>query len=299
MEFGLFLLAYAVLTPGSIGWRSHLPGAVVMTRRVGAVQARGRDPARLLRLEGDAALRDDRGRGRAPRVPAAGERAVRVRRRAVRGGPRAPGRHHITHDRSKLPPPSRRTTGLPTGRTRRPAPGRPSCWWSVFSNASGIIFVREHRRGSALAANAWIAAIHEPGRALERHVPETRPRACSPRPRSPRAGAPSNATIPPRTRSLDAEIDSGTLDRNTATITATLAVSPVSSEAPITTDSGMPSRTAPSDDPETVPTAARRTLQPTIDRDVAGEEDERAERRSRPRPRTSPTETVTASSTSS
>ena len=31
MEFGLFLLAYAVLTPGSIGWRSHLPGALVMT----------------------------------------------------------------------------------------------------------------------------------------------------------------------------------------------------------------------------------------------------------------------------
>ena len=31
MEFGLFLLAYAVLTPGTIGWRSHLPGAAVMT----------------------------------------------------------------------------------------------------------------------------------------------------------------------------------------------------------------------------------------------------------------------------
>jgi uncharacterized BrkB/YihY/UPF0761 family membrane protein len=31
MEFGLFLLAYAVLTPGTIGWRPHLPGAVVMT----------------------------------------------------------------------------------------------------------------------------------------------------------------------------------------------------------------------------------------------------------------------------
>ncbi len=31
MEFVLFLLAYAVLTPGSIGWRAHLPGAVVMT----------------------------------------------------------------------------------------------------------------------------------------------------------------------------------------------------------------------------------------------------------------------------
>lgn len=31
MEFALFLLAYTVLTPGSIGWRSHLPGALVMT----------------------------------------------------------------------------------------------------------------------------------------------------------------------------------------------------------------------------------------------------------------------------
>jgi uncharacterized BrkB/YihY/UPF0761 family membrane protein len=31
MEFGVFLLAYTVLTPGSIGWRSHLPGALVMT----------------------------------------------------------------------------------------------------------------------------------------------------------------------------------------------------------------------------------------------------------------------------
>jgi uncharacterized BrkB/YihY/UPF0761 family membrane protein len=31
MEFGLFLLAYTALTPGSIGWRSHLPGAIVMT----------------------------------------------------------------------------------------------------------------------------------------------------------------------------------------------------------------------------------------------------------------------------
>ncbi len=31
MEFGLFLLAYTVLTPGSIGWRSHLPGALLMT----------------------------------------------------------------------------------------------------------------------------------------------------------------------------------------------------------------------------------------------------------------------------
>ncbi|HET9249078.1 MAG TPA: YhjD/YihY/BrkB family envelope integrity protein, partial [Actinomycetota bacterium] len=31
MEFGLFLLAYAVLTPGAIGWRTHLPGALLMT----------------------------------------------------------------------------------------------------------------------------------------------------------------------------------------------------------------------------------------------------------------------------
>jgi membrane protein len=31
MEFGVFLLAYAVLTPGAIGWRVHVPGAVVMT----------------------------------------------------------------------------------------------------------------------------------------------------------------------------------------------------------------------------------------------------------------------------
>jgi len=31
MEFGVFLLAYTVLTSGSIGWRSHLPGALVMT----------------------------------------------------------------------------------------------------------------------------------------------------------------------------------------------------------------------------------------------------------------------------
>jgi uncharacterized BrkB/YihY/UPF0761 family membrane protein len=31
MEFGLFLLAYTALTPGSIGWGSHLPGALVMT----------------------------------------------------------------------------------------------------------------------------------------------------------------------------------------------------------------------------------------------------------------------------
>jgi uncharacterized BrkB/YihY/UPF0761 family membrane protein len=31
LEFGLFLVAYTVLTPGRIGWRAHLPGAVVMT----------------------------------------------------------------------------------------------------------------------------------------------------------------------------------------------------------------------------------------------------------------------------
>ena len=31
LEFGLFLVAYTVLTPGRIGWRAHLPGALVMT----------------------------------------------------------------------------------------------------------------------------------------------------------------------------------------------------------------------------------------------------------------------------
>jgi uncharacterized BrkB/YihY/UPF0761 family membrane protein len=31
LEFGLFLLAYTVLTPGGLGWRTHLPGAIVMT----------------------------------------------------------------------------------------------------------------------------------------------------------------------------------------------------------------------------------------------------------------------------
>ena len=31
LEFGLFLLAYTVLTPGRIGWRAHLPGALVIT----------------------------------------------------------------------------------------------------------------------------------------------------------------------------------------------------------------------------------------------------------------------------
>jgi membrane protein len=31
VEFVLFLLAYAVLTPSSVGWRAHLPGALVMT----------------------------------------------------------------------------------------------------------------------------------------------------------------------------------------------------------------------------------------------------------------------------
>jgi uncharacterized BrkB/YihY/UPF0761 family membrane protein len=31
LELGLFLLAYAVLTPGKLGWRAHLPGAIVMT----------------------------------------------------------------------------------------------------------------------------------------------------------------------------------------------------------------------------------------------------------------------------
>ena len=31
MEFGLFLLSYAVLTPGHVPWRAHLPGALLMT----------------------------------------------------------------------------------------------------------------------------------------------------------------------------------------------------------------------------------------------------------------------------
>jgi membrane protein len=31
LEFGVFLLAYAVLTPGHVGWRVHLPGAALMT----------------------------------------------------------------------------------------------------------------------------------------------------------------------------------------------------------------------------------------------------------------------------
>ena len=31
LEFGVFLLAYALLTPGRVGWRVHLPGAAAMT----------------------------------------------------------------------------------------------------------------------------------------------------------------------------------------------------------------------------------------------------------------------------
>lgn len=31
LEFALFLLAYTVLTPGRLGWRTHVPGALVMT----------------------------------------------------------------------------------------------------------------------------------------------------------------------------------------------------------------------------------------------------------------------------
>jgi len=31
LEFGVFWLAYAVLTPGHLGWRVHLPGAALMT----------------------------------------------------------------------------------------------------------------------------------------------------------------------------------------------------------------------------------------------------------------------------
>jgi uncharacterized BrkB/YihY/UPF0761 family membrane protein len=31
LEFGLFLLAYTTLTPGTLGWRIHVPGAIAMT----------------------------------------------------------------------------------------------------------------------------------------------------------------------------------------------------------------------------------------------------------------------------
>ena len=101
---------------------------------------------------------------------------------------------------------------------------------------------------------------------------------------------------PPRTRSLEAEIDSGMLERNTATITATLAVSPVSSDAPITTDSGMPSRTAPSTIPSPPPPE-----EPFSHRSIATSPRKKT---SAPRAKPSPTayelaETVTASSTSS
>ena len=31
LEFAIFLLSYVVLTPGRVGWRAHVPGALVMT----------------------------------------------------------------------------------------------------------------------------------------------------------------------------------------------------------------------------------------------------------------------------
>ena len=53
-------------------------------------------------------------------------------------------------------------------------------------------------------------------------------------------------------RPVAADSDSGTLERNTATTTATLTPPPCSSETPIAADSGIPSSTAPS----TIPAAA-------------------------------------------
>jgi uncharacterized BrkB/YihY/UPF0761 family membrane protein len=41
LEFVVFLLAYAVLTPGHVGWRVHLPGAVAMTIGWGLFKAAG------------------------------------------------------------------------------------------------------------------------------------------------------------------------------------------------------------------------------------------------------------------
>ena len=82
MEFGLFLLAYAQLTPGTIGWRSTYP-ARPSHRSGGGCSSSREGCCSLLRLEGDAAVRHDRRRGRPAPVPASGERAVRVRRRAV------------------------------------------------------------------------------------------------------------------------------------------------------------------------------------------------------------------------
>ena len=41
LEFGLFLAAYTVLTPGRLGWRTHLPGALGMTAGWGLFKLAG------------------------------------------------------------------------------------------------------------------------------------------------------------------------------------------------------------------------------------------------------------------
>ena len=82
------------------------------------------------------------------------------------------------------------------------------------------------------------------------------------------ASADTSATPPHRARicredhvarrPVAAESDSGTLERNTATTTATLTPPPSSSEIPIAADSGMPSSTAPSTIPSAAPPARGR-----------------------------------------
>ena len=121
----------------------------------------------------------------------------------------------------------------------------------MYSNASGIISSASIVR-IAPAANAWIAAIHEPEAPSSATYPSPAARLLAATTIT-QSSSTFHRDHPPRRRSLDAEIDSGMLDRNTATITATLAVSPVSSDAPITTDSGIPSRTAPSTIPNPPP----------------------------------------------
>jgi hypothetical protein len=113
----------------------------------------------------------------------------------------------------------------------------------VYSNASGIISSASIVR-IAPAENAWIAEIHAPDAPL---------RAAYPMPAAIVLAATTITHIrkmrprdqPSRRRSLEAATASGTLERNTATTTAMLAESSLISDAPITTDSGMPSSTAP------------------------------------------------------